>query len=106
MQQCAEESTRPGGVNNTQHDEITSTASKRKVMTQRKSSVMLLAHIILQVDFNSQAEQKLHDVGVSGRTSPVESAPSVLKPQIAFISTLPLKSQTTHRYRVREEWRC
>lgn len=36
-------------------------------------------YVILQVDLHSQVKQKLHDVGVSGRTGPVQGGSVVLK---------------------------
>lgn len=41
----------------------------------------LWTHVILKIHFNSEVEQKLYNVGVASRTSPVQSGSAVLKRQ-------------------------
>lgn len=38
----------------------------------------MLTHIILKIHFNSEIQQKLHDIPMSSWTSPVQNSPAVL----------------------------
>lgn len=62
---------------------VTGSISAVKRLLRRQSCWITLCstetYIILQIHFNSQVKQELHDVGVTSRTSPVQSGSTVLQ---------------------------